>query len=229
MIRLVVVGEGQTEESFVRDVLAPAFQSLGIYPEPRLISTSKGNKGGALSYPRVKKFLRDTLHEDLGIVVTTFFDLYALDTGFPGYEESRRQGTTEGRLAVLEAALQEDVRGAMGSRDRQDRFFPHIQPFEFEALLFSHVERLVEREREWVPQKTILERVVQSAGGPEGIDDGPETCPSAILRQLPGHRYLKTTHGPQIAKSIGLARMEEFCPHFRRWCGRIRALGSLAT
>ena len=89
MIRLVVVGEGQTEESFVRDVLAPAFQSLGIYPEPRLISTSKGNKGGALSYPRVKKFLRDTLHEDLGIVVTTFFDLYALDTGFPGYEESR--------------------------------------------------------------------------------------------------------------------------------------------
>lgn len=40
VIEVIVVGEGQTEETFVRDVLAPEFAPLDISLQPRLIQTS---------------------------------------------------------------------------------------------------------------------------------------------------------------------------------------------
>lgn len=53
MIDVIVVGEGQTEETFTRDVLAPMFAARGISLQPRLIATSKEAVGGALTRNRV--------------------------------------------------------------------------------------------------------------------------------------------------------------------------------
>ena len=49
MIRVKVFVEGQTEETFVRDVLAPAFAYKEIYFTPILAQTSRGHKGGIVS------------------------------------------------------------------------------------------------------------------------------------------------------------------------------------
>jgi hypothetical protein len=79
MKRVCVVCEGQTEETFVRDVLAPALIDLGVHLNPETIETSPGHKGGALRYDRVKRHLRNTLRQRNAPTVTTLFDLYRLD------------------------------------------------------------------------------------------------------------------------------------------------------
>lgn len=91
MTRVCVVCEGPTEETFVRDVLAPHFAPQGLYLEGQGINTSPGHRGGALKYERVKLHLRNTLRQSSGPVVTTMFDLYALDKGFPGFEQAAQQ------------------------------------------------------------------------------------------------------------------------------------------
>ncbi|WP_270809297.1 DUF4276 family protein [Aeromonas sp. QDB08] len=55
MSRVLVFVEGQTEETFVRDLLVPYFSRLGIYLTPILAQTSPGHKGGIVSYGKVKR------------------------------------------------------------------------------------------------------------------------------------------------------------------------------
>jgi Domain of unknown function (DUF4276) len=88
LIEVIVVGEGQTEETFVRDVLAPVFGAYDVFLHARLISTSKQGKGGALSRERVVSFLRKTLRERADTYVTTLFDLYGLRPDFPGVADA---------------------------------------------------------------------------------------------------------------------------------------------
>lgn len=54
MTRINVFVEGQTEETFVRDTLAPYFIRHGLYLNPILAQTSRGYKGGIVSYGKVK-------------------------------------------------------------------------------------------------------------------------------------------------------------------------------
>lgn len=75
MIEVIAVGEGQTEETFVRDVVAPAFWHLDVSMQSRLIRTSRSGRGGALVADRVVRFLRNTLRERNDTYVTTLFDL----------------------------------------------------------------------------------------------------------------------------------------------------------
>lgn len=45
MKRLLIYVEGQTEETFVRDVLAPYLWTLGLHPEPTLARTKRTRSG----------------------------------------------------------------------------------------------------------------------------------------------------------------------------------------
>ncbi len=90
MSRVVVVCEGETEEEFVRDVLAPEFYGLGLYLEPQMVETSPGHRGGALNYDRVKLHLRNTLRKKSAPVVTTLLDFYKLDNDFRALSSPKR-------------------------------------------------------------------------------------------------------------------------------------------
>lgn len=46
MNRIFIFCEGQTEETFVRDVLCTFFELQGLYVYPIIFSTSTGHKGG---------------------------------------------------------------------------------------------------------------------------------------------------------------------------------------
>ncbi len=225
MIEVIVVGEGQTEETFVRDVLAPTLAPELIFLYPRLIRTSPVGQGGALKYARVLRDLRNTLRQRVDTYVSTFFDLYHLDPDFPGYDEGRGVYDPLSRAALIERRFREAVVAEAGCRE--DRFLPHIQPFEFEALLFSDVNGLVEIEPEWrrrVGQLVAVRAAVQS---PEHIDDGPDTHPSRHLDRILQPRYRKVLHGPRAALHIGLARIAEQCHHFAEWLNRLRGLRPL--
>jgi len=226
VIEVVVVAEGQTEETFVRDVLAPELAPGMIFLSARLVGTSPTQGGGALSYPRVQRYLRNTLRERSDTYVTTFFDLYRLDTGFPGADEAAVLRDPPAKAGFIESRFRDAVVEAAACRE--ERFLAHIQPYEFEGLLFSDVPRLVEIEPGWRAFAAELNAVRTGATSPEHIDDGPDTHPSARLSRLLRPRYQKALHGPRAALRIGLAKIAQECAHFGEWLDRLRQLQPLA-
>ena len=223
MIRVVVVCEGQTEETFVRDVLGPHFAPTGLYLMAQTIETSPGHRGGALNYDRVKLHLRNTLRQSSAPVVTTFFDLYRLDKRFPGFDRSMGVDGLRAKVEALNVALAADVVDL--AECDPARFIPHIQPHEFEALLFSDVATLISVEKAWARFAVELNAIRQQAATPEHINDKPETKPAAHLeRLLKNPRFNKVDHGPIAASRMGLLRIEQECLHFAGWMERLRAL-----
>lgn len=225
MIEVLVVGEGQTEETFVRDVLAPEFEALDISLQPRLIETSPGAKGGALTAGRLMKYLRNTLRERGDTYVTTLFDLYGLRNDVPGVDISRTETDPLRRCLRIEEALNDAAVELSGCR--ADRFFSHVQPYEFEALLFSDVSRFGEAHGDWRPYVRALEQARAAADTPEHINDGPETHPSARLKDLLKPQYDKVLYGSGIATLIGLPRIRSECRHFHEWLAKIESLQPL--
>ena len=227
MTRVIVVCEGETEEEFVRDVLAPAFYAANLFLEPQMIQTSPGHRGGALNYDRVKLHLRNTLRQKSAPVVTTLFDLYKLDKRFPGYEQAAAMTDLNQKLAILRQQWHQDMVAA--AECRPERFIPYIQPYEFEALLFSDVALLTSIQSGWAKATASLTAVRAAAASPEYINDRPETKPAAHLgRELQNPNYRKRIHGPLAAQKIGIAKMEAECAFFAEWLGQIRAVSKMA-
>lgn len=225
MTEVVVVCEGQTEEAFVKRTLAPAFVARHVLLQPRLVRTSRHAAGGALTRGRVLRFLRNTLRERADVYVTTLFDLYGLPAGFPGQSRGAALVNPHDRAAAVEAEFHAAVVGE--AKCRPDRFLPHIQPYEFEALLFSDPSRFAEVEPEWRRFIGELEEVRRSADTPEHVNDGSDTHPSVRLARLLRPRYNKVRHGTAVSAAIGLGRIRAECPHFDAWLARMEALPGL--
>jgi hypothetical protein len=222
MREVIVFAEGPTEERFIKQVVAPALQGLRIYLKPQLLKTSQSGRGGALSIDRFLLNARNTLRQKPDAVLSSFIDLYGLDTDFPGFEDSKKMADVHQRVALLEQALHDTVVEHVGCR--ANRFLPHIQPYEYEGLLFSDVDALAATEPTWSKALGALRKVRDLFESPEHINDGYETKPSKRLENLLHPRYKKTTHGPRAAARISLETMERECAHFRGWMDHLRGL-----
>ena len=221
MTHVIIVCEGQSEEAFVSRIIYPALVGLGIYVQPRLIPTSRLAKGGALDGPRVLRFLRNTLRERQSAYVTTFFDLYGLPSDFPGCAEASMPRDPIERAVEIEAGFGAAVVGQAGCRP--DRFIPHIQPYEFESLLFSDASSFAKTEDGWRTFAGQLEEVRKSAPSPEHINDGLATHPSARLNRLMPP-YNKVRHGVALGAEMGIERIRAECRHFNQWVKRLEVL-----
>lgn len=223
MQRIFIVCEGESEETFVKHILAPYFYSLGLYLTPFKLSTSKGHKGGALNYDRVKPFITKLLKSDKEAFVSTFFDYYALPDSFPKYHEQRED--IYEKIKILEQGFSENINENMNKEFNPKRFFPHIQPHEFESLLFSDIESIIKADAEWDKQRSLikLEKIIQEFQNPELINNSHETSPSHRLKKL-FPTYKKVLHGNIIVKKITIQTMRAKCPHFDEWCKQISAL-----
>ncbi len=218
MKRLLIYVEGQTEETFVRDVLAPHLWAFGIHPEPTLARTKRTRsgltfKGGITSYQRTKRDIK-RLFDDTDVqAVTTILDYYHLPTDFPGVN-SIPVSSCFGRVVFLEAMLRDDI--------TEQRFIPFLVLHEFEALLFSQAEEIELA----FPDLKLSRKMQQEASEfatPEEINEGEDTHPAArILKHAPGYR--KPLHGPLIANRIGLTTIRSRCPHFNEWLTKLEAL-----
>lgn len=225
MTNAVVVCEGQTEEAFVKRILGPRLAIESVFVVPRLVPTSGQAKGGALGGRRVLRFLRNTLLEREDVYVTTFFDLHGIRPDFPGW--SGRGAITDpvDRAKAIESELHREVIREAGCRP--ERFLPHIQPYEFEALLFSDTGKFAEEVSLWKAYTDQLEEIRRPVRSPEHINDGPETHPSARLQRLLRPRYNKVRHGVSVSARIGLDRMCAECHHFGTWLARLKVLRPL--
>ena len=222
MTRCYVVCEGQTEETFIRDVIAPILAPQQIYLIARLIPTSKTSKGGALTYERVKKFVLNSLKEG-NVFVTTFFDLYALNNQFPNFTENQKKADVYAKVESLEQAFKADILKENSSFAPQ--FFPYIQPYEFEGLLFSDIAKLTEIETAWSQTTNALQLIRNSVETPEHINDSPQTAPSKRLEShLRNPGYRKTLHGTLAIEAIGIDKLLAECRHFAQWYHQLSTL-----
>jgi hypothetical protein len=219
MKRINLVVEGQSEETFVRDVLAPSLAPQGLAIVARCVETGKKRvgiaKGGMTNYLKAKNDISQWLKQDRKAYVSTMFDLYALPNDFPGFTTVNVVG--HGKATVIEAALSADI------NDRN--FVPYIQVHEFEALAFSDIQQIDDVIPDCRAGRT-LHNIRLQYQTPEHINDGPTTAPSKrILSHVTSYR--KVLHGARVTKRIGLPKILEECPHFKEWIEQLLSLPQL--
>lgn len=218
MRRVYILAEGQTEETFLREVIQPHLWDFEIEVLVTLLITKRGKdgrkfRGGITSYEKLRREVRLLLIDRGAVAVTTMLDFYGLPEDFPGRPQLPR-GSCYDRVAYLEDAFRADI--------GHQRFHPYLSLHEFEALLLVAPEQIGGA----LPGVSTVELASEAARfqSPEEIDEGPETHPSVrIQRSAPG--YVKPVHGPIIARRIGLDAMRRSCPHFDAWLRRLEALG----
>jgi len=208
---LYILGEGPTEEEFIKGVLRPYFNKHGVYDvRCILMTTSLGHKGGDVSFQRYKLNAENLLKNQPDIIVTSLIDFFRLKTDFPNYEEAiiKFPDDKVKRVEFLENAISIEI--------NHPRFIPYIQLHEFEGLLFSSNEGF-----DYLPDipnnnRLLLARAIQEQKNPELLNDGQNTAPSKrLIHLIPG--YQKTFHGPLIASIVTIETMLLRCSRFNNW------------
>lgn len=220
MLEVIVFTEGQTEEQFIKRIVAPSLHAHQVFLKPQTLNTSQDAKGGAVNFDRLKFNARNTLRQKPDAILTTFIDLYGLDTTFPNFIEARQLSDVYARTEQLETALHQATVNHIGCRP--ERFIPHIQPFEFEGLLFSDVLALSHTVPSWQRFLPKLKQVRDAFDTPEHINDSYEKRPSKRLENILEPKYKKIHHGPLAALKVTLSAMEQECAHFRGWMDSLR-------
>lgn len=216
MIRVAVFVEGQTEEAFLQQVLAPVLW-------PRAVALSARLLGGNITYARVKRDVVLQLKQDRAAYCSMMVDLYGLGQGFPGGPFPANLPSRE-KAIRLEQAMKADVCGQIPDFRPDARFLPYLQLHEYEALLFSDPAGFASGIGQ--PQlASRLQQIRDEFPSPEDIDDDPRTAPSKrILGAYPA--YQKVLEGTLGSQAVGVERMRQECPHFHEWVQQLEALGA---
>lgn len=222
MKRVHVICEGQTEETFVNEVLAPYLNRMKVYPAASLVG-KPGKKGGGVTTERMVGDIKLRLLSDKKACCTTFFDFYGLDSAFAGKASAILNGSYVEKAKKVEEALAEKVKEAVGE-DAARRFLPYVQMYEFEGLLFSDVEKLASG-LGVTELRDSLAAIRDGFSTPEEINDSPETAPSKRILALMD-RYEKPLYGSLAALEIGLDKIRNECGRFDGWVSRLEKLAS---
>jgi hypothetical protein len=224
-IEIYIIVEGQTEQSFVRDVLAPKMATQGIYLYSALIG-KPGHKGGNIRFERVKKEIGHFLKQRHDTYISTMFDYFRIDSQWPGKKEVDQQIRNGATLTAsdkgewLEGATHEAIVKTFSQFDSENRFIPYIEMHEFEALLFSDANILAEKSKIDILQ--IL-KIIDEYKNPEEINDDPLKSPAKRLKML-NSQYRKVVMGKVIAEAIGIAGIRKQCAHFNNWLTQFEKL-----
>ncbi len=216
MKRLVVIAEGETEESFVNNILIPYFNSLGIYNYIQCFKTKHSN-GGLSKYSYIKQDIIKIIYET-DVVVTTLLDFYRLPSDFPGYRQNNAL-PHDRWVEIIEGQIKEDIERTQ--EQRFDNFIPYIQLHEFEALIFSSIAGIDALFEKSEVKYRDFQAVIDSYPNPENINNGPDSAPSVRLKQLiPG--YDKVVYGVGIISEIGMETVLSRCPRFNGWIKKLK-------
>lgn len=228
MARLLVHVEGETEETFVNEVLAGHLYACGYeLVSARLVGNARlrEKRGGIRAWNMVRKDILNHLQEDTGCLVTTMVDYYGLpqagEKAWPGRTEAGRLPYAE-KAASIESALFADVARALGGEFEARRFVPFVVMHEFEGLLFSDCNAFAEGiGRPHLAQP--FHEIRRQFATPEEINDSPITAPSKRVEQLV-EGYEKPLLGTLAVLKIGLDVIRGECPHFKDWLSRLEDL-----
>ncbi|MHB1654153.1 MAG: DUF4276 family protein [Desulfitobacteriaceae bacterium] len=174
MARLKMIVEGQTEETSVRDVLAPHLGAVGVYVSVRCVETGRNksliSRGGLSKYEKAKNDIVRWLKQDTQAFLTTMFDFYRLPENFPGKKNLGMNLDPYMKVTLLERDYATDIDNS--------RFLPYIQLHEFEALFFSDIEKL---KVFFIDRHSAIDSLkfeIRAYPSPEHINEGKATAPS---------------------------------------------------
>ena len=222
MTRLLILAEGQSEETFARRTLIPHLSAFGVHGSVTVLRTKRimsggGFRGGVSSYAKIRKNVIELLN-DSSARVTTLLDFYGLPNDFP-----QRTGTltipgltAREKVVRLQQAFAADI-------GHHRHFIPFLALHEFEAWLFSSPQTVADHFGNPALTDRLTE-VVNQAGAPEEINNDPATHPSARIEQMISD-FKKTSDGPIILHKATLATVRAACPHFGQWLATIEGLG----
>ena len=221
MSEIVAIVEGETEQTFVRDQIAAHLACLGITVWAVLPGRNR-RRGGVKKWEVAKQDILRALRERR--FCTTMFDYYAMPTDWPGRAESANL-PWEQRADHVESLVLAEVTAAMGDSFDPRFFIPYVQLHEFEALAFADVEKLASVVAPLGSSRVEVltahfQKIVDTAGSPEAINDGYETCPSRRITKIE-RAYRKRVHGPIVTGRIGLDVLRRECQHFASWLHRL--------
>lgn len=220
MIRVHIICEGQTEEMFVKELLAPIFLAKGLLLVPALVGRP-GHKGGNFKFERLQADVKNRLLGERTAYCTTFFDYYGLPQSFPGKDIHDSQVDIVTKATRVQNAMTTELTRLIGV-DAMRRFIPFVQMYEFEALLFSDPDAFARGvDREHLSQS--LTQIANQFSSPEYINNSPQTAPSKRIELLmPG--YEKPLMGTLAALEVGLDVMRQKCLLFDDWLNRLEML-----
>jgi hypothetical protein len=225
MARVLIHVEGETEESFVNEILRDHLYRQGFTNvSARLVGNARqrDRRGGIRAWSAVRKDIIHHLREDPASLATTMVDYYALpqsgERAWPGRAEAGALPFPQ-KAATVENALLEDLCQEMGGNFNPNRFIPFVMMHEFEGLLFSDCERFgrgIGRPELMVQFQAIRDQFAS----PEEINDSPQTAPSKrVISLVEG--YEKPLLGTLAVLEIGLDPIRRQCPHFDGWVSRL--------
>ena len=214
MLQINILVEGQTEETFIKELLFPYLFSRNILINPVIISTKRIKEGGkfkgGLTNSNFELFINDLqrlIRSTPQGYVTTFIDYYRIPSKFPGYNERVVNSTQLTKVTFLEQKLFEYI----GS---PENFIPYIQLHEFEAFHFSDKKGFESYLSPIEANLNNLFQIIDDYSNPEDINEGPTTSPSKrIIANYSS--YEKITEGNLILMEIGVEKILEKCNHFR--------------
>lgn len=228
MARLLVHVEGQTEETFVKEMLAPHLYARGFeLVAPRLLGNSRlrSRRGGIKGWDSARSDILKHLKEDSHRHVTTMVHYYALphhgQKAWPGREVAGKLPFEE-KAQTVQKALTADIAEHMGANISRTRFILYVVMHEFEGLLFSDCERFAGAIG-FAQFQSDFQDIRDQFETPEEINDSALTASSKRVQALVPN-YQKPLMGTIAALDIGLGKIREECPDFDRWVGTLESL-----
>ncbi|MBW1650287.1 MAG: DUF4276 family protein [Deltaproteobacteria bacterium] len=222
-ITINIIVEGQTEQHFVKTVLAPYMSAKGIDLYASILG-KPGHKGGNVSFKRVKKHIEIFLKQRQDTYISTMLDYFKIDSDWTGKAEAedRIKGglsvTAEDKANILENATFKEIEKDLSDYNVKKRFIPYFSMYEFEALLFSDANILAEKTN--IKVSEISKILKDYKDNPEEIDEEPAKAPGKrLIALMPGYR--KIAMGKTVAEAIGIEDIRKKCFHFNGWLQKL--------
>lgn len=225
MKRLLIHVEGQTEETFVNEVLAPHLFDHGYEDVAARIIGSARNRSGIPAWQSARDDLVRKIKQTPKCCHTTMVDFYRLPTSksraWSGREEANLKPFAQ-KASTVENAIFEAIEAELEAELAPDRFIPFVVMHEYEGLLFSDCVRFA-RGIERPELAGDFQQIRDQFNTPEEINDSPKTAPSKRVEGLVTG-YHKPLLGTLAALEIGLDVIRAECPHFNKWLTRLEDL-----
>jgi hypothetical protein len=228
MARLLVHVEGQTEETFVNEVLRSYLLHCGYESvSARIVGNARlrRSRGGIRPWLAVRRDIINHLRQDPGCVATTMVDFYGLpkdgDRAWPG-RAAAVGASGHHKASIVEEALRNDLAHEIGANFDITRFLPFVVVHEFEGLLFSDCAAFA-RGICRPDLEPSFSQIRQGFATPEEINDSSVTAPSKRVEGLV-LGYNKPLLGALAIMEIGLDPIRAECPYFNRWLHQLESL-----
>jgi hypothetical protein len=224
---MLILVEGETEETFVNEVLRSHLSTYGYESvSARIVGNARqrDRRGGIRPWNSARRDIIRHLQEDSHCLITTMVDYYGLpDDGlkaWPGRSEANNLPFIR-KAKTVEIAVLDDIGSELGKSFVNSYFIPFVVMHEFEGILFSdcHCFGTAIGHPDLIPQ---LQEIRDQFDSPEEINDSPITAPSKRIEGLIAN-YQKPILGTLAALEIGLPRIRTECPHFREWIENLEA------